>query len=374
MAEPIKKRLKKPKVLKRGGITKRPPRPWILPYTISVEEGTVFVVRQIRGGKRYQVWQQGLHWYVPELWHDPVATVSVVPFQLDAGPFDVTVFDGVKVGFDVKIMAAVGDVDWNWIRVKVARAKALGLWQEEVAEYDRLPLAEQTGWIKVHHPTDPISRVKYVQTDAAIIRAAVNVESIKQEVGTALRSALNDAAMLLGITSVEAKDVGKWLTRQPQPVNPSRLPIARRGATNRQELSEQSTVMAAESLKPLGVVLIEVRVQEPILPPAIAAAAERRQVAGLEKEAASDSAAAIKARWDVVKGDNLTGISHGLAAIEALRLQAAREGVELKPLINVQLGTGALVSANTQTASGGGAGKGPGGKKPGGRGGSKNRP
>lgn len=363
MSEP-----KKPRKRPDGGITKTPPKSWYLPFSITVDEGTVFVRRRVWGGNTYEVLPMGVHFNLPGLFHDLVATVSLVPFQLDVGPFEITVKDMIQVEFDVKITCAVGDVAWNWVEVDVAWARAQGVWLDELAEYDRLPAAEQNGIVRVHHPTDPIRRERYEQTDASIIRAAVNAREIQDEVETSLRSALNEAAMLLGITNVESTDVADWLTRQPQPAQPGRLPIARRGATNRIELMEQATVMAAESLEPFGLVLTDLRIQGVFLPEEIAEAQKRRKVAGLERAGGADRAAAIRAGFDAVDGSRLTGMAHGLTATEALRTQARREGVEVPPLIDIRIGSG-----NSASPGGGDGNKGPGGKNPGGRGAPKKK-
>lgn len=359
-----------------GGITKEIPKPWILPFTVTVEEGMVFVVRRVLGGVNYEVWPMGVHFYLPRLFHDPVAQVPVVPFHLDRGPFPLTVKNGQQVQLDVKFQCAVGTVNWNDIEVEVDWARANGVWSREVADYDRLPAVEQGrrgGFMRVHHPLDPIDRVNpYLVTDDSIIRAAVAAKDVAGEVETALRSALFEAAMALGIRDVEPTEVGEWLSREPVPVNPSRLPIARRGQDNRQELMEQVVVMAAQSLDRFGLVLFDLRIQGVIIPASIQEAANRRQIAAQNRAAAEDEGAAFAAQMTglaTARPTGLEGILYPLVQMKVAELQAAREGVDV-PSISKAIGA---AFGTAKSSPGGGGGKGPGGRKPGGSGAPKKK-
>lgn len=391
------------------GVWKDPSPWWLVPGFVEVQEGEAFVIRNVLTGSMpwsrpmspaertqalrrlrpgrtvplrvyqgYRVFREGVHGlYIPRMVHDPVARVSLIPSQEEVIPIPVNVEDGLQVHIDVKLMWQVGQINWNWLLIPVDQADELGFWLDEVAAFRRLSPAEQAQRghrIQVRHPTTPFDPEEpFVVNDEAIIRVALRVKDIWAEVETALRSAVAEASLFLGINQVRPRDVVDWLNRQPNIVNPQGLPLARHGDTNRTELMQQSTVMANQTLHALGLVLYDLRIQSVILPESIRTAAERLQQAELHTEAARVRAQGTRAEMEALgMGTAPPGVGylgHSYAAAKLLELQAAREGVQV-PTASVNFGS--MFAGTASTPAGGAGGKGP-GRSPGGRGAPRNR-
>lgn len=397
-----------------GRVGKVPPAFDKIPFMVSVEEGTALVARDAWGGsvpwsrhmteaerrqalanlrpgqtvpsdifQGYKVLREGRHLYVPWLIDDFVGTVPLVPTQQEFEPIELNVANSLGVGFDVKYQMVVGEINWNWLLVPVEEARSRNLWMTEVAEFDRLSAREKArrrGRIRVRNPVQPFNPADpYICNDPAIIRAALRAPDMWKEARTALTSALVEAALNLGINNVSPRDVVGWLNRPPVPANPGRLPIARRGDTNRSELAEQATVLADESLHRMGTLVFDVRVQGIILPDGIRIPLEQEQAAEALERA---STARAKALAKTLRASGMSALPANAGPLdraaqaylvgEALKSMDAQSGVVRgsSPIVSV----GDVMSGNAVGGPGGGSPKGaPDGKKSGGRGGPKNR-
>jgi hypothetical protein len=285
----------------------------------------------------------------------------------------VNVANGQTVDFNIRFSTVVGAVNWRHYRVPLNQALVVPQWAELCRE------AERRGetFILVRDPVDPFDkRQPFLTNDTAIIRAALRPENIWYEASTAIASAVNEAAQMLGVGTVEPLGVAGWLNQQAARQNGHRLPIAGQPrSTNREELAEQVVVMANESLHRFGIVIYEVRLEGIILPELLRKAKEQEQAAEVAVKAAGHRGNAVSRTMragglgdlpaNAGPVDRLAQAYGYVATLESLDSQSGVPS-NRAPLISV---TGDIASGNSLMGPAAGGSKGaPGGKKPGGAG------
>lgn len=329
----------------------------------------------------YVVKREGWRLFIPGLIHDFVAMVSLAPRQEDVAPMPVNVANGQAVDFNIRFSTVVGEVNWTYWRLPLVNARGERLEDRQPAYADRVREARRRGedHILVLDPNDPFDKDQpYRTNDAAIIRASLRPENIWQEASTAIGSALNEAAQVLGVGSVEPLRVADWLNQPVARRAGHRLPVRRQAETNRSELMEQIMVMANQSLHRFGIVIFDVRLEGIELPEALRKAVEQRQSAGVLREAARDRSAAMQEQLAAAgmgalpaNAGPLDRAAQAFVVTRVIESQDAQAGVPSNrtPLIQV----GDVGSGNAIGGPAGGSSKGGSGGKSGGAGAPKKR-